>query len=377
MLFFTGPISAQTDLSGRWRFQFEVTKATGECAGEEGEVATDIVSVTHDLASGAVTLVWMEGFFEISSEGEVRDNELTYSVIFPQDGGWNNRRVVATINDKNHLSGSEAWAWGHSMESQDACPDSAATFEAWRLPENQEQVVIPKLRSFGTEFAFLMRATAEGRRLLDLYEKHRGEILSIYLTNPLIGGSAVLSMTSIKAEIRKSAESEREEMEETGALIEAYDSVKGSFGAVLANTGSGPVINQGMVDRIANLSNSLMEQASVELANDLQAESNRLNGYQDLLGFGVSELAEELGIDLMSVGMKIFDSSLQEGVFHVEVGYVEGLVFELWKSQSLEEGGWSRLEGAEIVVRDGRVVLSDPAPGSGKSFYRVLRVQPD
>lgn len=363
MFLLMGPLSAQTDLSGEWCFRFTVTEANGICSDEVGEVGTDIVTLNHDMTAGTVSIVWTEEFIENTAQGTVIGDQLSYSIIFRQEGGWTNRNVVATIKNENEMTGAEAWSYGYSIDDQTACSDAAANFEARRIPQGGDQVLIPSLRSFGSELAFLMGATAEGRRLIELYNRHRVEILCIYLTNPQIGGSAIASVSP--------------GTQESGALLETYDSVKETLGAVLANDGPGPVINQAMVTQISNLANMIKAEASEELASDIQEESDRLNGFQDLVGLGVEEVAQVMGIDLESLKFRIYDSSLKEGRFRTEVGFVEGLVFELWKSKTLVAGSWSKVEHAELVVEDDRVILTDPSPEAESCLYRVMRIQPN
>jgi hypothetical protein len=50
---------------------------------------------------------------------------------------------------------------------------------------------------------------------------------------------------------------------------------------------------------------------------------------------------------------------------------VEGIDFTLLKTNTLNPADWIPVSGTQVVREAGKVILTDPDPGSDRAFYRV------
>ncbi len=126
------PSATAVDPAGVWTFVIVVTKATGDCAGEEGQTSSDPITITK-TGSAPPYQVTATGFLGISSNtltGTFANNKLVISGSYPEDGGTTTTTHTLVATDDNHMVGDEDWSW---MEpGGGTCPGSAATTNATR-----------------------------------------------------------------------------------------------------------------------------------------------------------------------------------------------------------------------------------------------------
>ncbi len=103
------------------------------------------------------------------------------------------------------------------------------------------------------------------------------------------------------------------------------------------------------------------------------AESDSLNGFNDLVGLQADALSQTLGVDPESVGIEVCDPVVGEETFEVRAIYIGGLSYTLWKSATLEPESWARVDNAVIEQVGEEIVLADPDSKSGKRFYQLRR----
>jgi len=128
------PTDEPVDPAGVWTFSITVTKATQDCAGEEGDSSSNPITITK-TGSEPPYEITASGFLGISTNtltGTFDDNVLTISGSYPEETGTTSPEHVLIATSNNEMRGTETWNWTDSIGNQ--CPGSTSDVVATRVP---------------------------------------------------------------------------------------------------------------------------------------------------------------------------------------------------------------------------------------------------
>jgi hypothetical protein len=188
----------------------------------------------------------------------------------------------------------------------------------------------------------LMRSTTEGTRLADLYRKHTFEVVNVLNANP--------ALTDEMANVLLDFES---------AIL-----------ALMSGQGDTVVLPQTLIDGLAGVWNQLKALAGPELQAALQAEQDRLHGFQDLVG---KTMAQTAGLNGVAAPLQPFvyinGVDVPAGQVVVTANAPASITPALWRSPNLSD--WVLVPGFETETSAGTVRLKDPNPPAGSVFYQI------
>jgi hypothetical protein len=189
----------------------------------------------------------------------------------------------------------------------------------------------------------LMKETAEGHRLVDLYWRHTTEWVYICVAHP-------------------------ELFRQTRDVLQRWQPSVNTF---LAGKGSSALINQSMITALNLLLNQVTNYASPELRADMNTERTRFNGFQDFLGKNFTDWAQMLQIPA-PVQPRIFLSNAKHanGRFTAEANLISGATHSILRSINLID--WTILSGSALKTNGFTLNITDPTPPPTNSFYRLL-----
>ncbi len=107
------------------------------------------------------------------------------------------------------------------------------------------------------------------------------------------------------------------------------------------------------------------QQRAVDLASNLPVSKNSITTYV----FELTETLNPYDPALLRVEGIQYDGSKVS----ISIPSQPGNDFILWKSTPLAAGSWQKVTEAVFTESGGKLILSDPNPGTGRAFYRVQR----
>jgi len=162
-----------------------------------------------------------------------------------------------------------------------------------------------------------MRNSAEGERLIELYERHGGEIVRLVSTNaPLFN-------------------------ESVGMLREFMPGLN----QFLSGTGVGAVIRPDLVDQVNRVWDTLAAAGSPELKEAIQAERAHFHGLQDFVGRSFAEWGKMLGWNAPSKPFLHISNPRREGTaLKIEANHIAGQQFTLWSRAEEPGASWKQYQ---------------------------------
>ena len=188
----------------------------------------------------------------------------------------------------------------------------------------------------------LMRTTPEGRRLSDLYRQHTFEVVSLFLAHPALRDQAA------------------------AVLLDHQDAIL----ALLAGQGGAEVLTQEIVNRLAALWGALKAVAGPELRAALQAEEDRLHGFQDLVEKTMTQAAGLNGVAAPAEPfVRISRTSPAANQVVLDANAPSGVTPTLWRSPDLLS--WIPVPNFQVQTTNSTFRLTDPAPPAGPVLYQI------
>ncbi len=232
--------------------------------------------------------------------------------------------------------------------------------------------------SYGSQLARLMWLSPEGRRILDLWHKHRAEVFYILLTNPSIGGQA-LSVTNGFTATVSSEESAKQsksavrrlasfEIGEDGVAREAYASIQSGLANFMTGSGDQLLLSQETVDQAVALTNAIRENASDGLKRSIDEE---LSDLPEMVNKSYNEFLASFGVEATNLSIVAYSPIRDKKSFSISAPNLDGVDYALWKTSSLENPSWIRVDNVVIEKTDLDVTIADPNPGDEPAFYRL------
>ncbi|MCI0538867.1 MAG: hypothetical protein L0Z50_26980 [Verrucomicrobiales bacterium] len=189
-----------------------------------------------------------------------------------------------------------------------------------------------------------MRGSAEGRRLVELYERHSPELVHIVSTN-----SALLNDVA-------------------GMLGEFMPGLN----EFLAGKGTGAVIRLDMVEQVNRIWDAFAAAGSTDLKAAIATERARFNGLQDFAGRSFGEWGRKLGWGTPASPFITLSSPRREaGRFSVEANYVAGMEYVLQRASALRSVLWEPVTNSMLKLDQFKIELTDPTAGNGSLYYRL------
>jgi hypothetical protein len=188
----------------------------------------------------------------------------------------------------------------------------------------------------------LMKNTAEGTRLAELYRRHSPELVQIIMAHPELYDRARHLVTTFQPMIV----------------------------ALLSGSG-GTSITPEMITQVDAMWNAFKTYASPELATALSAERVRTHGFSDFIGKNAVQWATILNIAVPSAPViQLTDPIRTKDQFSVDVNYLENSTLFLERTGDFSV--WSDIPGLTRRTNGYTVILTDPAPAPKNSFYRAV-----
>lgn len=241
------------------------------------------------------------------------------------------------------------------------------------IPDRTE--LNPVIGSYSNELGRMMSRTAQGRRLLELFERYAPEFYAILAGNPDIGGEVAAIASRLGLDYQALASGNRAgisplEVGEGGEVLKTFDALKDGLTALVTGAGSDVSLTQEIIDQTVALRDMVYEKASDEMKADIDAE---LGDLEDKVGQNFDQFFQSYGVDSSNLAIFLFTPYLRESGFFVTVQNLEGIEYTLWKSTTLEPNDWVVVEDATISYSSTRAVIADPNPG-GRAFYQLQRI---
>lgn len=190
----------------------------------------------------------------------------------------------------------------------------------------------------------VLQQTPAGTRLREVYWAASPEIVAIFAKHPEVFDDA------------------------KAALLELQPAVA----AYLSGKADQFVINQTLVDRLRKVYDDFWAFGSTALKAGVALARSEFNQFEGLAGKTVGELAPTLGF--ASVTKPVVHLSaprLQNGALTLEMNYVQGLTYSLWKAEKLAPNEWKPVNNATVNVNGLAVAITDPLPNLATAFYQV------
>jgi len=128
------PASNQIDPAGVWTFNILVTKATGICAGEEGDSSGHAITITK-VGEAPPYQVTAKGFLGVASNTltgtfDANNRLLLNSGSYPEEDGTTTPVHDLTATSESAMTGTETWNF---QNAEGSCPGSTSTVTATRI----------------------------------------------------------------------------------------------------------------------------------------------------------------------------------------------------------------------------------------------------
>lgn len=194
----------------------------------------------------------------------------------------------------------------------------------------------------------LMKQSAGGQRLVDLYWQHTAEVVRIVFSHATLREQAKAVLTTFQPGVT----------------------------ALLAGRGADFTITQPMIDQLNVVWTGLANLASPALKTALLREQENYGRFQTFVNRDFARWADLLSLPAPARPYLHLSSATRTGTrFTVEINDVPGVDFTLWRSPDLRN--WQPVPGAE-TVRDGFTArFTDPAPLAREVFYTIRLQAPD
>lgn len=122
-----------TDLNGDWLFTWTVTAASGPCAGEVGEVSSNIITIAEEVPVQVGSEIVMSGFLGVPGntvEGELlAGDQVEVFGSYPEDGGTTTADYILDIVTADRMEGTESWSFVNGASN---CPTNESSVVAVR-----------------------------------------------------------------------------------------------------------------------------------------------------------------------------------------------------------------------------------------------------
>jgi hypothetical protein len=188
----------------------------------------------------------------------------------------------------------------------------------------------------------LLGESLQGQRLKDLYRAHGTEIVQIMRSQPALRAQMTSVMTSFQP-----------------AVV-----------ALLSGRAQQAQITQAMTDQLNTMWTTMGTFASPTLAQTLNTERSRFNGFQDFVGRDFSQWAGMLQVPSPTdPRVQISKVSSSNGQLSLEANAVDGWDVVLWGTTDLKN--WSPVPGAVRQTNGFSLWLTDPNPTQVRRFYRL------
>ncbi len=262
----------------------------------------------------------------------------------------------------------------YTIEDAHGATDWARVHLRVGSPRLNEVVYSDPVDALRTTLAFLLAQLAANDRLMELYEKHRLELLLMFLNDPNLNGGAVTLPDDVGVELGEGGEivmaQEASGGEELSAVLASFQP---GLAALVTGNGGDFEISQSMVDEVKVFRDRVAANASPELKGDIAQESDRWNDLQDFVGRDFDALATMLEINLEEKAIGTVGVRREGQTFSLTLPKFSGIVYSLWQSLDLGSGGdtWASVDEIEQSSSRGEITLTDPSASEAAGFYRV------